>query len=71
MNETPPTPATHPHLGWRVVADAPYIVFAIVPRPNGLFIHVISTRTGNRLDRPCSDPRRALARVLDFARQYG
>jgi len=78
-----PTPQTHPGLGWRVLAGTvqtprgplsfnyPHIAFAILQSEGGVYIHAINTRTGARMDRPCSQPGRALARIIDWARQYG
>jgi hypothetical protein len=78
----PPTPQSHPQLGWRVLAgqvptargpfvfNFPHIVFAIAQGQGGVYIHAIDTRTGQRMDRPCSQPGRALARVIDWARQH-
>lgn len=66
-----PTRATHPRLGWQTPADAPWIHYAIVTKGAGLYIYVYSTRSGATFERPCSHRRMALARVADFARQYG
>lgn len=79
----PPTAQTAPELGWRrlvgtvptargaVSFQHPHVVFTVIHSPsNGsVYIHAYNERTGARLDRPCSHPQMAFARVLDWARQ--
>lgn len=75
-----PTPQTHPNLGWkRLVGQLPngmrlnlsHVVFAIVPGAGGhLNIYAISERNGQTFNWVCSDPNRAVVRVIDWARQY-
>lgn len=79
-----PTPQSHPQLGWRQLVGRmntargpfpfsyPNTYFAIIAPPDGgVYLHVINLATGARMDRPCSQPERAFARVLDWARHYG
>jgi len=77
-----PTALTHPRLGWRRLqgqvqtARGPmqinfnHVLFAILEQDGSVYIHAYSERNGARLDRPCSNPNMAFARVLDWARNY-
>jgi len=67
----PVTPYHQPNLPWRRLADLPHIVFAVVPRGNGVYIYMYSERNRAVFERPCSNPQRAAIRALDWGRQWG
>ncbi len=67
------TRRSHPAAGWQNVPGTHvwYVIFQDPEEPTDVFLEAYSERTGNRFERPCTDPRRAYARVFDFARQWG
>jgi hypothetical protein len=74
-----PTPQTHPDLGWkRLVGRLPngaqlnygHVVFAVAQRGSQYLIYAISEANSQRFEWVCSNPDRAIARVIDWARQY-
>lgn len=74
----PVTPVTYPQLGWRPLVgrfpngfafNYPHISFAVRKAEGRVHVYGYSSVTGATFYWPCSQEGRAVARVIDWARQ--